>query len=351
MSLRALELFCGVGGMTVGLKSAGFEVLGAIDNDPLAVVGYRRNHPEVAMWEADITTLDPLDVAAHLAVRPGELDLLAGCPPCQGFSAVRTRRQGTSVPDGRNRLVSHFGRWAKALRPRALIMENVPGLAHDIRLRRLARKLESLGYGVTYSICDAADYGVPQRRARLVLLALLDDDISFVPVSAKRRTVRQAITHLPLPGESQDPLHDHGERRSKKVRERIAAVPPEGSLRLMGDELQLDCHKRTNGFFDVYGRMAWDEPAPTITGGCINPSRGRFLHPEENRAITLREATLLQSFPQDYFIPLARGKYRAAELIGNALPPIFVQHHAQQLAHVLGNPDIPSHADVGIRDA
>jgi DNA (cytosine-5)-methyltransferase 1 len=337
MPLRALDLFCGVGGMTVGLKSAGFEVLGAIDNDPLAVVGYRANHPEVTIWEEDITKLDPLDVAAELSLRPGELDLLAGCPPCQGFSAVRTRRKRTSVPDERNRLVSYFGKWAQALRPRALMMENVPGLADDVRLRRLARGLERLGYGVTYGVRDAADHGVPQRRARLVLLALLDAEIPFAPASAKRRTVRQAISRLPAPGESRDPLHDHGEHRSEKVRERIAAIPPEGSLRLMGEELQLDCHRRTNGFYDIYGRMAWDEPAPTITGGCINPSRGRFLHPEQNRAITLREATVLQSFPVDYVIPLDHGKYRAAELIGNALPPKFVQDHAQQLACALSD--------------
>lgn len=337
MSLSALELFCGVGGMTVGLKSAGFEVLGAVNNDPLALAGYRTNHPEVAIWEEDITRLDPLAVAAELSLRPGELDLLAGCPPCQGFSAVRTRRRRTSVPDGRNRLVSYFGKWAQALRPRALMMENVPGLTEDIRLRRLVRSLERLGYGVTYGVRDAVDHGVPQRRARLVLLALFDVNIPFTPPSTKRRTVRQAISHLPAPGHSRDPLHDHGERRSQKVRERIAAIPPEGGLRLMGEELQLDCHRRTNGFYDVYGRMAWDEPSPTITGGCINPSRGRFLHPEQNRAITLREAAVLQSLPADYVIPLDHGKYRAAELIGNALPPKFVRDHAKQLARALSD--------------
>jgi DNA (cytosine-5)-methyltransferase 1 len=334
-ALTALELFCGVGGMTVGLKSAGFEVLGAVDSNPLAVAGYRTNHPEVATWEEDITKLDPLAVAAELSLRPGELDLLAGCPPCQGFSAVRTKGRRTSVPDQRNRLVSYFGRWADALRPRALMMENVPGLAQDVRFRRLVRFLERLGYVVTWEVRDAADHGVPQRRTRLVLLALLEAEVQFASIARERRTVRDAIAHLPAAGASGDPLHDHGEHRSKAIRRRIAAIPPESGLRLMGEEYQLECHKRTNGFYDVYGRMVWDEPAPTITSGCINPSRGRFLHPEQNRAITLREAALLQSFPEDYVVPLDRGKYRAADLIGNALPPRFVHEHAEQLAHAL----------------
>lgn len=335
MSLSALELFCGAGGMTVGLKTAGFELLGAIDNAPLAVTAYRTNHPDVRIWEQDMATLDPLAIAAELGVGPGELDLLAGCPPCQGFSTIRTRRRGTSVPDNRNRLVSRFASWAEALRPRALMMENVPGLADDIRLRRLIKRLERIGYMVTHGVCNAADHGVPQRRARFVLLAMLGTEVPFATTHAERHTVRQAIAHLAPPDESQDPLHNHGETRTRKVRDRIAAIPAESGLRQMGEEHQLECHRHTDGFWDVYGRMVWDEPAPTITGGCINPSKGRFLHPEQNRAITLREAALLQSFPEDYALPLDRGKYRAAELIGNALPPRFVQAHAEELARAL----------------
>jgi DNA (cytosine-5)-methyltransferase 1 len=335
VTLKALEMFCGAGGMTVGLKAAGFEVLGAIDNEPLAVEAYRANHPEVRVWKGDVAALDPVKLVAEIGIGPGELDLLAGCPPCQGFSTIRTRRKSINVPDKRNRLVAHFARWAELLQPRALMMENVPGLADDIRLRRLVRRLERAGYGVTYGILDAADFGVPQRRARFVLLATLGMTVPFAPVARSRRTVRQAIGRLALPERSTDPLHNHGEIRSTEVRERIAAIPAEGSLRLLGKEHQLECHRRTNGFYDIYGRMAWDEPAPTITGGCINPSKGRFLHPEQNRAITLREAALLQSFPPDYKLPLDRGKYRAAELIGNALPPRFVERHAGQLAKAL----------------
>jgi DNA (cytosine-5)-methyltransferase 1 len=335
VSLRALELFSGAGGMTVGLTAAGFDVVGAIDNSPLAVTTYIANHPGVRVWEADVAQLDPLDVASTLGVKPGELDLLAGCPPCQGFSTIRTRRRGTSVPDPRNRLVAHFGNWIETLAPRAVMMENVPGLADDIRLRRLVRRLERAGYGLSCDILNAADYGVPQRRRRFVLLAVLGGVVTFGPRASRRATVREAIGGLPEPALSDDPLHNHGETRSRAVLERIAAIPPGGGLRLMDEELQLECHRRTKGFYDVYGRMSWDAPAPTITGGCINPSKGRFLHPDQNRAITLREALLLQSFPPDYRLSLERGKYRAAELIGNALPPVFVHGHAEQLSRAL----------------
>lgn len=335
MTLTAIDLFGGAGGMTVGLKAAGFKVLAAVDNSPLAVSAYRLNHDDVQVWERDIARLDPFTVAAELAIAPGALDLLAGCPPCQGFSTIRTRRQATSVPDPRNRLVAQFARWVEALRPRAVMMENVPGLADDIRMTRMVRRLERLGYRLTRGVLDAALYGVPQRRRRLVLVGLLGAEVPFGNAESTMVTVRDAIGALPRPETSDDPLHNHGERRSEVVRRRIAAIPPEHGLRQLDAAQQLACHRRTAGFYDIYGRMMWDTPAPTITGGCINPSKGRFLHPEHNRAITLREAALLQSFPPDYQLPLDRGKYRAAELIGNALPPRFVERHAARVAREL----------------
>ena len=330
--LTAIDLFCGAGGLTEGLKQAKFRVLGAVDNAPLAVKAYRMNHRSTRLWDDDIRKVSPIVMAAALDLRAGDLDLLAGCPPCQGFSSLRTKHQRTSVDDERNDLVSEFARFAEALRPRALMMENVPGLADDVRLAVLLPRLRRLGYELTHGVLDAADYGVPQRRRRFVLLGLLGRPVSFAERAARRRTVRQAIARLTPPELSGDPLHNHGERRSEEVRRRIADIPPESGLRLLGADRQLPCHRRTNGFYDVYGRMVWDEPAPTITGGCINPSKGRFLHPDQPRAITLREAALLQSFPPGYRFPLEHGKYRAADLIGNALPPRFVARHAAHLA-------------------
>jgi DNA (cytosine-5)-methyltransferase 1 len=197
--------------------------------------------------------------------------------------------------------------------------------------------LEKLGYGITVGVRDAADYGVPQRRRRFVLIGMRDGaTVSFATSESSRQTVRDALAALPPPAESSDPLHNHGERRSRRIRNLIAAVPKDGGgQRDLPRRRQLACHKRSNGFFDVYGRMFWDRPSPTITSGCINPSKGRFLHPDQNRAITLREAALLQSFPPDYVIPLRAGKYRAADLIGNAIPPVFVASHARSIVNAL----------------
>jgi DNA (cytosine-5)-methyltransferase 1 len=331
----AIDLFCGAGGLTQGLRQAGFRVLAAVDNAPLAVDAYRLNHRSTRVWRRDIRRLSPLEMAEEVGLGVGDLDLLAGCPPCQGFSSLRTKRQRISVEDRRNDLVAQFARYAEALRPRALMMENVPGLADDLRLKRVLTRLRRAGYQLTYGVLDAAEYGVPQRRRRFVLLGMQGRKVQFAQPVARRRTVRQAIGRLQLPQESADPLHNHGERRSEVVRRRIEAIPAEGSLRHMGEDHQLPCHKRTSGFYDIYGRMTWDQPAPTITGGCINPSKGRFLHPDQPRAITLREAALLQSFPARYQFPLDRGKYRAADLIGNALPPRFVARQAEQIAEGL----------------
>jgi DNA (cytosine-5)-methyltransferase 1 len=150
--------------------------------------------------------------------------------------------------------------------------------------------------------------------------------------TSEMATVRDAISFLPVAGQSGDRLHDTSEKRSEKIKRLISMIPKDGGSRTdLGEEYQLECHKRTTGFRDVYGRMAWDKPSPTITGGCNSPSKGRFLHPEEDRGITLREAALLQTFPKDYQFSLASGKQGVAVMIGNALPPKFIEFHAKKL--------------------
>lgn len=332
-----MDLFCGVGGLSAGLEDAGFSVRGAVDVSDLAIEGYRANHPDTVVWHQNIRSLSPKTVMVALDLVPGQLDLLAGCPPCQGFSTMRTLRRSTSVADTRNSLVAQFGRYAAAMQPRALMMENVPGLKDEPGLHRLIKRLVSLGYAVTTGVHDAADYGVPQRRKRFVLLGIRGEKpVAFAEPISPQLTVRDALDGLPTPTESDDPLHNHGEQRTRRIRNLIAAIPHDGGgQKDLPRRRQLTCHKRTNGFFDVYGRMAWDRPAPTITSGCINPSKGRFLHPSQDRAITLREAALLQTFPPGYDIPLRAGKYKAADLIGNALPPAFVASHARTLADAL----------------
>lgn len=334
--LTAIDLYCGAGGLTEGLKQAGFSVIGAVDVSPLAIEAFEANHPETRAWRRDVRGLSPADMMDQLGIEPGQLDLLAGCPPCQGFSSMRTHRQGTHVEDRRNVLVAQFARFTEALQPRALMMENVPGLREDRRLKLMLARLRSRGYELHYDVLDAADFGVPQRRKRLVLIAMRGRMVPFAPPGKRMATVADALRGLPIAGESSDPLHDHGEQRTPAVRDLIRQIPVDGGSRAdLGSEKQLQCHQRVKGWYDVYGRMSWGKLAPTITGGCINPSKGRFLHPEENRAITLREAALLQTFPPDYEFPLTRGKYQAADLIGNALPPKFVAAQAKQVAAAL----------------
>jgi DNA (cytosine-5)-methyltransferase 1 len=326
----AIDLFCGVGGMTLGLRRAGFEVIGALDVSELATSGYEANHPDVVVWRRDVRGVDPEDFAWACGLdEPGELDLLAGCPPCQGFSRVRTRKT-VAVEDPRNGLVAQFARFAETLLPKALLMENVPALAQDkLRFTRFIRRLQGAGYRISHQVLNAVHHGVPQRRRRLVLIARLEEDVpDFAGKRDGQATVRDAIGVLPLPEESEDGAHNHGENRSKVVKQRIKNVPHDGGSFRGSRRKQLDCHKDMDGFNDIYGRMAWDSPAPTITGGCINPSKGRFLHPDQDRAITLREAALLQGFPLDFHLPLDRGKFQAAVLVGNALPPDFVADHA-----------------------
>lgn len=338
--LKALDLFSGAGGLTLGLRSAGFRVLGAVEKDKIAVETYKHNHALTYVWKRDVTKLSVSKVMQILGLRRGQLDLLAGCPPCQGFSELRTLNGTVEVNDPQNELLFEFLRFVKALRPKAIMMENVPALACDERIRQFLSEIAKIGYASedTIRVCNAADYGVPQRRRRMILLTSRYGAIPFAPRDRNRKTVRQTIAHLPWPGMSADPLHDLLEQRSISVVRRIQSIPVDGGSRLdLGAEAQLPCHTRTDGFKDIYGRMAWDKVAPTITGGCTNPSKGRFLHPWQHRAITLREAALLQSFPEKYYISLGRGKNHAAQMIGNALPPEFIRRHAIEVRQFLVN--------------
>lgn len=335
----AIDLFSGCGGLTLGLKQAGFRVVGAVEIDPLAADTYRDNHPEVKVWEKDVRRLSGKDILKTLRLKRGELDLLAGCPPCQGFSTMRTKNGRKRVNDKRNDLIFDYLRLVRRLLPKAVMMENVPALASDRRMEAFSSSLRSLGYdlGGTPLVLNTADFAVPQRRRRMILVCSRIGKIAMPRKSAVRKTVRDTIGHLPKPGRSGDPLHDFPERRDLRVTELIRRIPRNGGSRDdLPASLWLACHKRlSSGFGDVYGRMRWDDMAPTITGGCVNPSKGRFLHPTQNRAITLREAALLQTFPKRYRFSLARGKFATALMIGNALPPAFIKRHALAVKRTL----------------
>lgn len=327
--LVAVDLFAGCGGLTLGLRKAGFAVRGAVEIDELSAKSYEQNHKDTRLWVKDIRDLSTLSVKRELGIRKGKLDLLAGCPPCQGFSTLVTNNGHYSVDDPRNDLIYEFLRFVKDFMPRAVLMENVPNLAQTTRFKRFKRAVEALGYKTAYRVLDAADYGVPQRRRRLVFLASRTTEVAFARRAKAKRTVKEAFTKLNPKRAKSDPLQDTSTKRTERIKNLIKLVPRNGGSRIdIKGETQLQCHENFDGFYDTYGRMSWDDISPTITSGCINPSKGRFLHPSKDRPITLREAALLQTFPPTYKICLDAGKYNAAALIGNAFPPEFARRQA-----------------------
>ncbi|MBZ5754892.1 DNA cytosine methyltransferase [Pseudomonas sp. S5(2021)] len=334
----AIDLFSGCGGLTLGLKKAGFLVSAAVEINQKAQETYRLNHPQIKLYKQDIRALDPYEVLKDIGLKPGDLDLLAGCPPCQGFSRLRTRNQQTSVQDDRNDLVYDFVRFIEAMQPKTIMLENVPALAKDSRFIGVCHTLKKLGYEITVQVLDTADYLVPQRRKRLIMLASNVHTPSIAPKSLKRITVRKALKGIGSTENTFDDLHGMGEKRSPEVREIISLIPKDGGSRQdLPEKYQLACHIRCKGFYDVYGRMSWNDVAPTITSGCHNPSKGRYLHPEENRTISLREAAIFQGFPRKYKFDISHGKESIALMIGNALPPPFIAAHAGALKEGLSD--------------
>lgn len=330
--LHAIDLFSGCGGLSLGLKGAGFSVAAAVEIDRKAQETYRLNHPEVQLYAQDIRALDPAEILVEAGFATGELDLLAGCPPCQGFSRLRTKNKVTSVSDDRNDLVQDFLRFVQIMQPKTVMLENVPALAKDERFLGMQQKLHQLGYQSVVHVLDAADFSVPQRRRRLIMLASRVHTPVVAAKARRRITVREALKGMSEPGKGGDKLHNMGENRSQKMRDLIALIPKDGGSRNDLPPLyHLDCHKRSDGFSDVYGRIAWDDVAPTITSGCSNPSKGRFLHPGQDRTISLREAAVLQGFPRSYRFDVRHGKESIALMIGNALPPPFITAHARAL--------------------
>lgn len=335
----AIDLFSGCGGLTTGLKLAGFRVLAAVECEAGALEAYEANHPDVLhVYKQDIREVKGRGVLKAIGLKRGELGLLAGCPPCQGFSRMRTLNRGEAVDDPRNDLVREYLRLVEELLPRALMFENVPGLANDPRYQELLQAIRDLGYHARHEVHNAADFGVPQRRRRLILLAARGAKVEMPQKLPRKKhpTVRSVIAGLPQPGESGDPAHDVTETRHPDIAELIRLIPHDGGSREdLGPDRVLACHVRCEGFYDVYGRMRWDEVSPTITGGFVNPSKGRFLHPEQDRCVTPREAALLQTFPPDYVFPMKRGKYPVATMIGNAFPPELARRHAVAVRKIL----------------
>ncbi len=337
MRYTAIDLFSGCGGLTRGLTDAGYRVLAAVEIDQKACETYRANHRDVELLVEDIRRVSAAKLMRCTGLKKGALDLLAGCPPCQGFSTLRARNGQTAAADPRNDLVDEFARLALALRPKMIMMENVPALARYEKFIDFVERLSAEGYRVISRVLDVSAFGVPQRRKRLILSASRVGQPHLAMEEATRTTVREAIGALPPAGKSGDALHDIPTKyRSARVQTMIEAIPKDGGSRhSLPDRMKLGCHGRTSGFNDVYGRMRWDDVSPTITSGCSNPSKGRFIHPQEDRPITLREAAILQGFPADYRFVVSHGKEAIALMIGNALPPKFIAAHGVAMARGL----------------
>jgi len=333
----AIDLFSGCGGLTEGLRQAGFRVIAGAELRPEARKAYLLNHPGVHLFE-DVRLVSRDAIGKEKLLNEG-LDLLAACPPCQGFSSLRTKNHLRPARDERNNLIFEVLRIAKELMPRAILVENVPALLENYRLKRFQAELRKLGYKTNKGVLDAADFGVPQRRRRMIFIAVLGDQKPPLPEStvSKKVTVRDVIEGLPRwNAKDAPPLHRWRQHFSEAVKNRIKKTPKNGgSRRHLGKDQQLGCHQRSKGFNDVYGRLSWDKVSGTITRSCHNPSKGRYLHPSSNRALTLYEAMLLQGFPKTYVLPTDGGIEKTASLIGEAFPPPFAKAQAEHIMKLL----------------
>ena len=324
----AIDLFCGAGGLSYGMKQAGIKILAGIDIDPTC------QHPFAVNVGADFHRRDVADLSVEFAASlfgDNDLRVLAGCAPCQPYSSYTN---SSAVREDEWQLLSKFGELVEGLRPEVVTMENVPRLEKHSIFKEFLAVLDAAEYQYTYDVVRCAEYGVPQTRRRLVLLASKLGEIKLVPPSHAQDqfpTVRDSIQHLAAitaGSESKsDSLHKSSGLSAKNVK-RIKQSKPGGTWRDWDVELRATCHSKESGrtYPGVYGRMQWDEPAPTITTQFHGFGNGRFGHPSQDRAISLREGAILQTFPENYsFVPEDESVYIApvARLIGNAVPVLL----------------------------
>jgi len=327
--IYAVDLFCGAGGLTYGLSKSGVDVRLGVDIDPFCEYPYTANNTSKFLLKS-VNEVTADDISKHY--RKNGIKLLAGCAPCQTFSKYNQKAAGS---DARWWLLLEFSRLVKEIQPELVTMENVPGLKDYNVFEKFLKELKENGYSVTHSVVNCADYKVPQHRNRLVLLASRLGEISLLPPKKTKKknkvssnTVRKAIGDLPviLDGSiyKRDPLHQSASL-SKTNKKRIKASKPGGTWRDWSKNLVAKCHKKASGksYPSVYGRMSWDSPSPTITTQFYGFGNGRFGHPEQDRAISLREGAILQSFPRRYKF-FKKGtpvcKRQIGVLIGNAVP-------------------------------
>lgn len=320
----AIDLYCGVGGLTHGLVREDISVVAGVDLDVSCKYAFEKNNRARFIPKS----VEQLPVGELANLYPvGHKKILVGCAPCQPFSTYTIKQS----PGEKWKLLTYFGKFVQDLKPEIVSMENVPGLSKHEIFEEFVSTLQDNGYFVSYGPVNCTHYGIPQTRKRLVLFASLLGEIAIIPPTHTTETcpnVFDTIGALPaiLAGETclEDPMHRASSLNAQNL-ERIKASKPGGSWRDWPDGLKLACHKKQSGetFGSIYGRMTWSAPAPTMTTQCNGIGNGRFGHPEQDRAISLREAALFQTFPSDYdFIdPDAGFSFTIlARQIGNAVP-------------------------------
>jgi DNA (cytosine-5)-methyltransferase 1 len=344
-NITAIDVFAGGGGLTVGLKRAGFNVFSAIEIEDNAYATYKANHPEVNAFKQDVKTIN----GEHLRqLSPtGSVDLLAGCPPCQGFCSLTSKYR---KEDLRNELIFEFARLVKEITPQMVMLENVPGLIQRGKslFDKFVNILIDIGYLISFDVLQTANFGIPQNRRRLVLLAGLGFKIPMpTPTHSNEKgsnlkpweNIRSVIKSMPTPVTLSTAIAKGGpllfnwhivrDISPQNMRRLIMAKPGKNRNELP-KTLRPKCHKnREDGFSNVYGRASWDHVSPTITGGCTTISKGRFGHPEEDRTFSVRESAMIQTFPPNYFFDTNYMEH-VCNIIGNALPCDFAEILARQ---------------------
>ncbi|WP_277056458.1 DNA cytosine methyltransferase [Treponema socranskii] len=340
MDIKAVDLFCGVGGLTYGLQKAGIPVVAGIDIDGSCEYAYTQNN-HAQFIKKSIEEVTGKEVCALF--RGVDVKVLVGCAPCQPFSShQKDKKHRSKHKDWK--LLYQFSRLVKEVRPHIVSMENVPELKKETVFLDFVSTLKEENYVVNYDVVNVADYGVPQRRKRLILLASQRQEIKIpAPTHNQHITVQDAIGNLPIvqagKADKNDGLHIAPALSNLNL-QRIKHSIPGGTWRDWPDELKLRCHKSETGqtYTSVYGRMRWDDLSPTITTQFIGYGTGRFGHPDQDRALTLREGAILQSFPPNYQFVSPKEPIQIKKIarhIGNAVPPRLGEVIGQSIINTL----------------
>ena len=366
--MKAIDLFCGCGGISAGLRSAGFNVIAGADIEPRYMTTFQRNFPSAAPLKEDLVHYTPSELMTTLGIEPGELDVLAGGPPCQGFSK-NVPRKLRSMNDPNNLLVQRFLDYCEQIKPKAILMENVAEMRNGFAGRfsdEINERLDKAGYKVTPAVLNAAEYGVPQKRRRAFFLALQGASAPIIPTPSHLDKPKQqlgfgidnfvnvwdAIGDLPRlqHGQGNEPCNyacepfseyqkahrnrnglvkNHVARELRPLQyARISALEPGQGIKDLPDNLKVK-----GGYSGAYGRLTKDGVAPTITRWVFHPGSGRWGHPVDLRTLTIREAARIQGFSDDY--EFVGSFVQQAGQVGNAVPPLLIKQIAATIKEQL----------------